>query len=52
MVRNFMLKRRDKPVQGGLTKKWGVATFLLFYSSIIFTVCAWKVRSPLLRLLS
>ena len=31
---NFFLERGDKPVKGG----GGVATFLLIYSSIIFTV--------------
>ena len=43
-VCNFLLERRDKPVKGGLMYKWGVATFLLLYSSIIFTVCEGKVR--------
>ena len=40
----ILLKRRHNPEKGGLIKKWGwggggVATFLLLYRSIAFTVC-------------
>ena len=39
----ILLKRRHNPEKGGVIKKWGggggVATFLLLYRSIAFTVC-------------
>ena len=47
-VRNFLLEKGDKPVKGGWCRNGGVATFLILYSSIIFTVCEGKVRFPLL----
>ena len=45
-MKNVLLERGDKPVKAGeLMQKWGVATFLLLYSSTIFTVCEGKVGS-------
>ena len=45
---NFLLVREDKPEKEGWCRNKGVATFLLLYSSIAFTVCRGKVRLPLL----
>ena len=47
-IRNFLLEKGDKPVKVGKGEGGGIATFLLLYSSIIFTVCEGKVRFPLL----
>ena len=44
-VQSFLLERGDKPVKGGgVDVKMGgaVVTFLLLYSSVIFTVCEGK----------
>ena len=41
----FFARKGNKPVKGG---GGGVDTFLLLYSSIIFTVCEGKVRFLLL----
>ena len=54
VVQIFLLERGDKPVKGrggGVDVEMGGgggATFLLLYSSIIFTFCEGKVRFPLL----
>ena len=34
-----MLESEDNPEKEGLMQKWGVATFLLPYSSIAFILC-------------
>ena len=43
----FLLEMEDKPVKReGWCRNEGVATFLLLYCLIIFTVCEEKVRFP------
>ena len=47
----FLLVRGDNPEKGGVNVEkggGGVATFLLLYRSITFTVCEGKIRFPLL----
>ena len=47
----MLLERRDNPEKRRLMKKWGgaVATFLLLYDSITFTLCVGeKVKFALL----
>ena len=47
-VQNFLLERREKPEKGDWCRNGGVATFLLLYSSITFTLYVGKVKFSLL----
>ena len=38
-VPKILMERGDNPEKQALMQKWGVATFLLLYSSIAFTLC-------------